>query len=206
MFKLGEVQSTDTWGPGDEWQLEGALKDVPFAPFSKGDKLGRAADWTSENKDGRDPRSRQGYNRNYRGPLIPFRFLAKSDKQINIKRMERVQHHHSHINMAKMKPRSQSSIIAPCLNHEHTIVLEMPSADVVAPNAVEEDNFKDLVAVEVAVVAINKADDGGQVSVAADSAGKITINHNVFVMQVSKSNRNGNYLKKLNSIDFQNWL
>src|SRR5579859_6191329 len=70
MFKLGEVQSTDAWGPGDEWQLEGALKDVPFAPFSKGDKLGRAADWTAENKDGRDPRSRQGYNRNYRGPLI----------------------------------------------------------------------------------------------------------------------------------------
>lgn len=72
MFKLGEVQSTDTWGPGDEWQLEGALKDVPFAPFSKGDKLGRAADWTAENKDGRDPRSRQGYNRNYRGISQPL--------------------------------------------------------------------------------------------------------------------------------------
>ena len=67
MFKLQDVQSTDTWGPGDEWHLEGVLKDVPFAPFSKGDKLGRAADWTSESKDGRDPRSRTGYNRNYRG-------------------------------------------------------------------------------------------------------------------------------------------
>ena len=67
MFKLDELQPTDTWGPGDEWHLEGVLKDVPFAPFSKGDKLGRAADWTSESKDGRDPRSRQGYNRNYRG-------------------------------------------------------------------------------------------------------------------------------------------
>jgi len=77
MFKLGEVQSTDSWGPGDEWQLEGALKDVPFAPFSKGDKLGRAADWTAENKDGRDPRSRQGYSRNYRGTYLPFPFLGK---------------------------------------------------------------------------------------------------------------------------------
>ena len=67
MFKLNQLESTDTWGPGDEWQLEGGLKDVPFAPFSKGDKLGRAADWTIESKDGRDPRSRQGYNRNYRG-------------------------------------------------------------------------------------------------------------------------------------------
>jgi translation initiation factor 3 subunit D len=67
MFKLPDLSSTETWGPGDEWHLEGALKDVPFAPFSKGDKLGRAADWTSETKDGRDPRSRQGYNRNYRG-------------------------------------------------------------------------------------------------------------------------------------------
>jgi translation initiation factor 3 subunit D len=70
MFKLQELQSTDGWGPGDEWELEGALKDVPFAPFSKGDKLGRAADWTAESKDGRDSRSRQGYNRNYRGTLL----------------------------------------------------------------------------------------------------------------------------------------
>lgn len=66
MFKLQDIQSTDTWGPGDEWHLEGTLKDVPFAPFSKGDKVGRAADWTSESKDGRDTRSRQNYSRNYR--------------------------------------------------------------------------------------------------------------------------------------------
>ena len=52
MFKLQDVQSTETWGPGDEWHLEGVLKDVPFAPFSKGDKLGRAADWTADPKTG----------------------------------------------------------------------------------------------------------------------------------------------------------
>jgi translation initiation factor 3 subunit D len=67
MFKLQDLQSTDSWGPGDEWHLDGVLKDVPFAPFSKGDKLGRAADWTAEGKEGRDSRSRSGYNRNYRG-------------------------------------------------------------------------------------------------------------------------------------------
>ncbi|KHN98538.1 eukaryotic translation initiation factor 3 [Metarhizium album ARSEF 1941] len=36
----------------------------PYAPFSKGDKLGRMADWTAEGKD-RD-RGRAQYNRNYR--------------------------------------------------------------------------------------------------------------------------------------------
>ena len=74
MFKLQDLQSTESWGPGDEWQLDGVLKDVPFAPFSKGDKLGRAADWTSEGKEGRDSRSRSAYNRNYRGiSLCPIR-------------------------------------------------------------------------------------------------------------------------------------
>jgi translation initiation factor 3 subunit D len=67
MFKLQDLQSTDSWGPGEQWHLDGVLKDVPFAPFSKGDKLGRAADWTAEGKEGRDSRNRSGYNRNYRG-------------------------------------------------------------------------------------------------------------------------------------------
>lgn len=35
------------------------LKDVPFAPFSKGDKLGKAADWTQ-----------QAYQRN-QGAFLP---------------------------------------------------------------------------------------------------------------------------------------
>jgi len=65
MFNLQNLQPTDSWGPGESWQLEGSLKDVPFAPFSKSDKLGRAADWTTENKE-KDSRSRTGYNRNYR--------------------------------------------------------------------------------------------------------------------------------------------
>lgn len=131
--------------------------------------------------------------------------LDKSDEKTNIKRMERVQLRHSHINMAKTKPRSPSSIIVPCLNQEHTIVLEMLSADAVALNAAEEDNYKDWVDVEVGVAEINKAADGAQASVVEDSDGKITINLNVFAMQVSKSSQNGNYLKKSNSIDFPSW-
>lgn len=35
-------ENPDGWGPST---LPAHLKDVPFAPFSKGDKLGKAADW-----------------------------------------------------------------------------------------------------------------------------------------------------------------
>ena len=55
--------SGDGWGPAVT--TETTLNGVPYAPFSKGDKLGRMADWTSEGKD-RD-RGRNQYNRNYRG-------------------------------------------------------------------------------------------------------------------------------------------
>ena len=56
-----------TWGlPAT---TDSALNDVPYAPYSKGDKLRRMADWSTESgKDGRDQRGgRQGYNRNFRG-------------------------------------------------------------------------------------------------------------------------------------------
>ncbi|KAG5949305.1 hypothetical protein E4U60_006231 [Claviceps pazoutovae] len=52
----------DGWGPSVT--TETTLNGVPYAPFSKGDKLVRMADWTSEGKD-RD-RGRNQYNRNYR--------------------------------------------------------------------------------------------------------------------------------------------
>ncbi len=56
----------DGWGP--QTTAETTLNGVPYAPFSKGDKLGRMADWTADGKDGRDGRGgRQQYNRNYRG-------------------------------------------------------------------------------------------------------------------------------------------
>ena len=38
-------ENDDGWGP---CTVPEHLKDVPFAPFSKGDKLGRAADWTQQ--------------------------------------------------------------------------------------------------------------------------------------------------------------
>ncbi|CAJ2501595.1 Uu.00g044480.m01.CDS01 [Anthostomella pinea] len=59
----------DGWGP--PVVSETTLNGVPYAPFSKGDKLGRMADWTADSKDGRDGRGgRQQYNRNYRDQQI----------------------------------------------------------------------------------------------------------------------------------------
>jgi hypothetical protein len=71
-------------------------------------------------------------------------------------------------------------------------------------NVEEEDNFRDWVDGEVHVVVLLKVDDGVKDSVAEDLDGKITINLNVSVMQVFRSNQTGNYLKKSSSTDSPN--
>lgn len=66
---IAALPSEDGWGPPTV--TETTLNGVPYAPFSKGDKLGRMADWTADSKDGRDGRGgRQQYNRNYRDQQI----------------------------------------------------------------------------------------------------------------------------------------
>ncbi|KAF2968927.1 hypothetical protein GQX73_g4641 [Xylaria multiplex] len=66
---IGALPDGDGWGP--QTTTETTLNGVPYAPFSKGDKLGRMADWTADSKDGRDGRGgRQQYNRNYRDQQI----------------------------------------------------------------------------------------------------------------------------------------
>ncbi|KAF5229711.1 hypothetical protein FAUST_10249 [Fusarium austroamericanum] len=57
----------DGWGPSVT--SETTLNGVPYAPFSKGDKLGRMADWTAEGKD-RDRGGRAQYNRNFRDQQV----------------------------------------------------------------------------------------------------------------------------------------
>ena len=57
------LPSTDGWGP--PVTTDTTLDGVPYAPFSKSDKLGRMADWT-DGKD-RDRGGRQQGNRNFRG-------------------------------------------------------------------------------------------------------------------------------------------
>jgi len=63
---VSALPSGDSWGPSAT--TETTLNGVPYAPFSKGDKLGRMADWT-EGKGG-DRGGRQQYgNRGYRGNI-----------------------------------------------------------------------------------------------------------------------------------------
>jgi translation initiation factor 3 subunit D len=60
---VAALPAEDTWGPAAS--ADNMLGGVPYAPFSKGDKLGRMADWTGDSKGDRG--GRQNYNRNYRG-------------------------------------------------------------------------------------------------------------------------------------------
>ncbi|KAJ5818853.1 hypothetical protein N7474_004444 [Penicillium riverlandense] len=64
---VAALPSEDTWGPATSG--DNMLEGVPYAPFSKGDKLGRMADWTSESKD-RERQGRQPYNRNFRDQQV----------------------------------------------------------------------------------------------------------------------------------------
>lgn len=73
---LDYVQICESCPPGDGWgpsvTTETTLNGVPYAPFSKGDKLGRMADWTTEGKD-RDGRGgRAQYNRSFRGRIFRY--------------------------------------------------------------------------------------------------------------------------------------
>ncbi|KAJ5274088.1 hypothetical protein N7478_009213 [Penicillium angulare] len=64
---VAALPSEDSWGPSSS--ADNMLNGVPYAPFSKGDKLGRMADWTAESKD-RDRQGRQQYNRNFRDQQV----------------------------------------------------------------------------------------------------------------------------------------
>lgn len=66
---IAALPDGDGWGPAVT--TETTLDGVPYAPFSKGDKLGRMADWTVDSKDGRDGRGgRSQYNRYGRGECV----------------------------------------------------------------------------------------------------------------------------------------
>jgi translation initiation factor 3 subunit D len=60
-FQVPDVaDNADGWGPST---VPPSLNDVPFAPFGKGDKIGRAADWTASAYN-----KYQGAPRRWRGP------------------------------------------------------------------------------------------------------------------------------------------
>ncbi|RAH73866.1 eukaryotic translation initiation factor 3 subunit D [Aspergillus aculeatinus CBS 121060] len=64
---VAALPADDTWGPASA--ADNMLDGVPYAPFSKGDKLGRMADWTAESKDP-NRAGRQAYNRNFRDQQV----------------------------------------------------------------------------------------------------------------------------------------
>ncbi|KAL2817321.1 eukaryotic translation initiation factor 3 subunit D [Aspergillus granulosus] len=64
---VAALPAEDTWGPATS--SDNMLDGVPYAPFSKGDKLGRMADWTADSKD-RERGGRQAFNRNYRDQQV----------------------------------------------------------------------------------------------------------------------------------------
>lgn len=41
------AENSDGWGP-DATSVPSQLEHVPYAPFSKGDRVGRASDWTGQ--------------------------------------------------------------------------------------------------------------------------------------------------------------
>ncbi|KAJ9654961.1 hypothetical protein H2198_006075 [Neophaeococcomyces mojaviensis] len=63
---VAQLSLDDEWGP--EITTSTTLGGVPYAPYSKGDKLGRMADWTQEGKEGRDRGQR--YGRGYRDQQV----------------------------------------------------------------------------------------------------------------------------------------
>src|SRR5438105_4636105 len=70
-FKLPEIIDNDSgWGPSPA-MLPEKFRDIPYAPYSKADKLGRIADWSTpeQRKKETSGRQRTGY-RNYRGILF----------------------------------------------------------------------------------------------------------------------------------------
>lgn len=76
---ISQLSVNGEWGP--ETISSTTLDGVPYAPYSKGDKLGRMADWTQEGKD-REGRGGRQFNRNYRG-LLHFTYLSGLDAKLD---------------------------------------------------------------------------------------------------------------------------
>jgi len=61
---IDSLPTQDTWGPPTT--TETTLNGIPYAPFSKGDKLGRMADWTTDKDRDGGRGGRQQYQQRYR--------------------------------------------------------------------------------------------------------------------------------------------
>jgi hypothetical protein len=76
--RLPQLSSASSpWGPPSEVPESLRFHEVPYAPFSKGDKLGKVADWNTDSKDGKDQK-RQPYGRSFRDPYHAYGASAAS--------------------------------------------------------------------------------------------------------------------------------
>ena len=106
------LPSDETWGPATT--TDALVDGVPYAPYSKGDKLGRMADWTTEGKDKDGRGGRQQYNRVYRGEKTNIECCNKTNQRKTNRYMVPVHLPSSLYKWRKMNPPFPSSII-----HEH---------------------------------------------------------------------------------------
>lgn len=67
LHSIIDALPSEGWGPPTT--TETMLNGVPYAPFSKGDKLGRMADWTSEGKEREGRGGRQQFQNRYRDQI-----------------------------------------------------------------------------------------------------------------------------------------
>ena len=97
---VGEEAARGGWGPPQQMvHSNKALKDLPFAPYSVSDRLGRAADWQSG-----------GYGKfkdNNKGVAAIFNFNATEDVR------NKPVHQHKHTS-PRIASRMEQSSIAPC--------------------------------------------------------------------------------------------
>lgn len=128
--------------------------------------------------------------------------VSRPDFQTNIKHMAQELHHLSHINMEKTKPHFRWLILDLFLNLAHITALVQILVVEEVLSVEDVGNSRDSVA-EVVLVEQLKVVDGVKDSAGEDLAGKITTNHNAFVMQVFKSSQIGSYLKRSSSIGYQ---
>ena len=219
---IAALPSEDSWGPPTS--TETTLNGVPYAPYSKGDKLGRMADWTTEGKDGRDGRGgRQQYNRNYRGLIFCLNILPHichiqawvnyagrgnlliSEKQIN-KSTVPVHPPYSLYNSPKMNlPSPLSAILATRRRQdlagvEHSREGGVNVADAAIPE-VDVDSFRELEDEEASKVTTTMiSEEAAEVRVVdGDLAGRITTSHSATAMRLLTSSLTGRCWRRLTS-------
>ncbi|CAG8552828.1 217_t:CDS:10 [Diversispora eburnea] len=77
-FQLPEIIDNENgWGPSPA-MLPEKFRDIPYAPYSKADKLGRIADWTTPEQKEKEATGRQRQNYRYRDQYTAYGHGASS--------------------------------------------------------------------------------------------------------------------------------